>query len=205
MITTPPPSAIQPSSHPAPPKRGKPKNPKIKRETHRRFRLAHQSVNMKNTARTRLATLLALVSNPHAMSAAPIRPEPRYPAGSVIHGMPPDMLVAPPSSAMTPGRASERSQGQVGVGRKKKRLTVEFDGMDACACEDARKRVAHLQQFFFIHIIYVFCCRGNGDNHTYLVKPDRQQSASQIALVPAIHFSLPPTTENQRMRFFLRT
>lgn len=64
------------------------------------LRLAHQSVKMKKTARTRLATLLALVSNPHAMSAAPIKPEPRYPAGRVSQGIPPDMVVAPPSSAV---------------------------------------------------------------------------------------------------------
>ena len=69
------------------------------KQTHKRLLRAHQSVNIKNTARTRLATLLALVSNPHAISAAPIRPEPRYPAGSVSHCMPPDILVAPPSSA----------------------------------------------------------------------------------------------------------
>ena len=68
--------------------------------THRRLRRAHQSVKIKNAASTRLATLLAFVSNPHAISAAPIRPEPRYPAGSVSHGIPPDMLVAPPSSAV---------------------------------------------------------------------------------------------------------
>jgi len=42
--------------------------------TYRTFRLAHQSVKMKNTGRTRPATLLASVSNLHAMRAAPIRP-----------------------------------------------------------------------------------------------------------------------------------
>jgi len=68
--------------------------------THRTFRLAHHSVKIKNAARTMLATLLALVSNPHAMSAAPIRPEPRYPAGKVSQEIPPDMVVAPPSSAV---------------------------------------------------------------------------------------------------------
>jgi hypothetical protein len=87
----------QPSSPPTAP--APQKKTKKKKGTHRRFRLAHQSVNTKNTARTMLAILLALVSNPHAMSAAPIKPEPRYPAGSVSHDMPPDIIVAPPSSA----------------------------------------------------------------------------------------------------------
>lgn len=73
---------------------------KSKKKTYKTLRLAHQSVKMKKTARTRLATLLAFVSNPHAMSAAPIKPEPRYPAGSVSQGIPPDMVVAPPSSAV---------------------------------------------------------------------------------------------------------
>ena len=49
----------------------------VEHTTHKRLFRAHQSVNMKNTARTKLATLLALVSNPHAISAAPMRPEPR--------------------------------------------------------------------------------------------------------------------------------
>ena len=67
--------------------------------TYNQFRLAHQSVNKKNAARTREATLLALMLNPHAMREAPMNEEPRYPAGRVMMGTPPDMRVAPPSSA----------------------------------------------------------------------------------------------------------
>jgi hypothetical protein len=67
--------------------------------TYSQFFRAHQSVIKKNTARTRDATLEAFVSNPQAMSAAPMKEEPRYPAGRVSQGMPPDMEVTPPSSA----------------------------------------------------------------------------------------------------------
>jgi hypothetical protein len=63
-------------------------------------RLAHHRKNRKNTARTKQATLLAFVSKPHTISAAPIRLEPRYPAGSVSQAIPPDICVAPPSSAI---------------------------------------------------------------------------------------------------------
>lgn len=58
-------------------------------------------MNRKNAARTKEATLLALVSKPQVMSAAPIKEEPKYPAGRVNQGIPPDMLVEPPSSAMS--------------------------------------------------------------------------------------------------------
>ncbi len=67
--------------------------------TYRISRLAHHKVNRKNTARTRQATLLAFVSKPHAIRQAPMKLDPRYPAGSVSQGIPPDMRVAPPSSA----------------------------------------------------------------------------------------------------------
>ena len=50
------------------------------------------------------ATLLALVLKPHAIRHAPMKDEPRYPAGRVIQGMPPDMEVAPPSLAGGEGR-----------------------------------------------------------------------------------------------------
>jgi len=75
-------------------------NPAMKnRSTHvKKFLLAQKRVIKKNPANTRLAILLALVLNPQAINAAPMSDEPRYPAGSVIHGIPPDMLVAPPSS-----------------------------------------------------------------------------------------------------------
>lgn len=63
------------------------------------FLRAHQRVKRKNTARTMQATLLALMSKPHAIRQAPMNDEPRYPAGSVMKGIPPDILVAPPSSA----------------------------------------------------------------------------------------------------------
>jgi len=106
------------------------------------LRLAHQSVKTKKTARTRLATLLALVSNPHAISAAPIRLEPRYPAGSVIHAIPPDILVAPPSSATRTHALIRNSRMEMETGDTT--LTVELDGMDMRARENARKRVAHL-------------------------------------------------------------
>ena len=67
--------------------------------THSQLRLAHHKVNRKKAARTSEAILLALVSKPQAMRAAPMRPEPRYPAGRVNQGIPPDIRVAPPSSA----------------------------------------------------------------------------------------------------------
>lgn len=53
----------------------------------------------KKAARARLAILLALVLKPQAMRQAPMKEEPRYPAGKVKAGIPPDILVAPPSSA----------------------------------------------------------------------------------------------------------
>jgi len=108
------------------------------------LRLAHQSVKTKKTARTRLATLLALVSNPHAISAAPIRLEPRYPAGSVIHAIPPDILVAPPSSAARTHALIRNSRMEMEMEMGDTTLTVELDGMDMRARENARKRVAHL-------------------------------------------------------------
>ena len=61
--------------------------------------LAHQRVNKKKTAIIRVAILLALISNPHAIKQAPMNEDPRYPAGRVMSGIPPDMRVAPPSSA----------------------------------------------------------------------------------------------------------
>jgi hypothetical protein len=68
--------------------------------THSQFLRAHHNVKRKNTPRARQAILLALVSNPHAIRQAPMSEDPRYPAGRVIHGMPPDMRVSPPSSAI---------------------------------------------------------------------------------------------------------
>ena len=56
---------------------------KKKKSTYNKLRLAHHRVRMKNPASTRHAILLALVSNPHAINAAPIKEEPRYPAGRV--------------------------------------------------------------------------------------------------------------------------
>jgi len=68
--------------------------------THNQFLLAHHKVTKKHAAKTREAILLAFVSNPHAIRHAPMNEDPRYPAGNVIHCMPPDILVAPPSSAV---------------------------------------------------------------------------------------------------------
>ena len=68
--------------------------------THSQFLLAHHKVTKKHAAKTREAILLAFVSNPHAIRHAPMNEDPRYPAGNVIHCMPPDILVAPPSSAV---------------------------------------------------------------------------------------------------------
>lgn len=51
----------------------------------------------KQTPRTMLATLLATMSNPQNMSKAPIKDDPRYPAGSVIALIPPRICVTPPS------------------------------------------------------------------------------------------------------------
>ena len=44
---------------------------------HSKFLLAHQRVNKKNTASTKLATLLALVSKPQVIKQAPINEDPR--------------------------------------------------------------------------------------------------------------------------------
>ena len=70
----------------------------LEKTTYKISRRAHQSVNKKNPASTKDATLLAFVSNPQAIRQAPMKLDPRYPAGSVNHGIPPDMRVAPPSS-----------------------------------------------------------------------------------------------------------
>ena len=67
---------------------------------HIQLLLAHHSVKRKNTASTIDAILLALVLNPHAIKHAPMNEEPRYPAGRVNHGIPPDIAVEPPSSAV---------------------------------------------------------------------------------------------------------
>ena len=45
--------------------------------THNQFFRAHQRVKIKNTARTKQATLLAFVSNPQAIRHAPMKEEPR--------------------------------------------------------------------------------------------------------------------------------
>ena len=67
---------------------------------HIQLLLAHQSVKRKNTASTIDAILLAFVLNPHAIKHAPMNEDPRYPAGRVNHGIPPDIAVEPPSSAV---------------------------------------------------------------------------------------------------------
>ena len=59
--------------------------------------LAHHSVSRKQTPRTMLAILLATISKPQNMRSAPMREDPRYPAGSVIALIPPCMCVTPPS------------------------------------------------------------------------------------------------------------
>jgi hypothetical protein len=59
-------------------------------------------------------------------------------------------------------------------------LTIQFDGMDMCACEDAYERVAHL----FKRKIRVRtqaksetgqCSCRSLHNNTHLMKPDREQ------------------------------
>ena len=67
---------------------------------HIQLLLAHQRVKRKNTASTIDAILLAFVLNPHAIKHAPMNEDPRYPAGRVNHGIPPDIAVEPPSSAV---------------------------------------------------------------------------------------------------------
>lgn len=54
---------------------------------------AHHSVSKKQTPRTMLAILLATMLKPQKVSRAPIRLDPRYPAGNVIAWIPPDMCV----------------------------------------------------------------------------------------------------------------
>lgn len=58
---------------------------------------AHQSVKRKQTPRTKLATLLATISNPAKIKRAPMMDDPRYPAGNVIADIPPLICVTPPS------------------------------------------------------------------------------------------------------------
>ena len=111
---------------------------RVLQQTHRRLRRAHQSVKTKKAARTKLATLLAFVSNPHAISAAPIKPEPRYPAGSVSHGIPPDIIVAPPSSAVSVVVSHRLAK------RRKEGRTIELDRVDMRTREHAHERMAHL-------------------------------------------------------------
>jgi hypothetical protein len=103
----------------------------VEADTHNKLRRAHHSVNKKNTASTRLAILLAFVSNPHAIKQAPMKEEPRYPAGRVIHDMPPDMRVAPPSSAKHEvGGTVSLDQRELWV----EQHTIKFDGVDMAAC-----------------------------------------------------------------------
>ena len=66
--------------------------------------------------RTSVATFDAFVSNPQAIRQAPIKLLPRYPAGSVIAEIPPDILVIPPSSAKQARSTNPPgiSSGQVG-------------------------------------------------------------------------------------------
>jgi hypothetical protein len=78
--------------------------------TDTQLRRAHQRVKTKKPARANEAILLAFSLKPQAMSAAPTREEPRYPAGRVIQGIPPDMRVAPPSSAKTNISMSQREE-----------------------------------------------------------------------------------------------
>ncbi len=58
--------------------------------------------------------------------------------------MPPDMVVAPPSSAVC-----ECIYVSIGMRGRGRLLTIELDGMDVCTCEDAHERVAHL--IFFLN------------------------------------------------------
>jgi hypothetical protein len=67
--------------------------------THVKSRLAHHKVIKKNPASARQAIFEAFSLKPQAIKHAPMKDEPRYPAGKVIQGIPPLMLVAPPSSA----------------------------------------------------------------------------------------------------------
>lgn len=66
--------------------------------THSQFLLAHQRLIRKMTAKTKVAILLASKSYPQAIRAAPMKELPKYPAGRVNQGIPPLILVAPPSS-----------------------------------------------------------------------------------------------------------
>ena len=55
--------------------------PKPRSRQRQMYLRAHQRVKSQNPDRTRHAILLARVSNPHAMRQAPMKDEPRYPAG----------------------------------------------------------------------------------------------------------------------------
>ena len=111
--------------------------------TYNQFLRAHHSVNKKNAARTRHATLLALVSNPHAIKQAPMNEEPRYPAGRVTQGIPPDIRVSPPSSATY--SVSIRRSAHISVAL----LTVQFHRVDGRTGQYAGNRMTHLQKMRF--------------------------------------------------------
>ena len=61
-------------------------------------RRAQNNDNMKIAASTRVAILEAFVSKPQAIMQAPKKLLPKYPAGRVHMGMPPDIWVAPLAS-----------------------------------------------------------------------------------------------------------
>lgn len=66
-------------------------------QTHSQSLRDHHSVSRNATASTNEHTLLATMLKPQVIKHAPMKAEPRYPALSVIAGLPPDMCVTPPS------------------------------------------------------------------------------------------------------------
>lgn len=72
--------------------------------------LPHHSVSKKHPPTTKLATLLATISNPQNVNSAPISELPKYPAGKVSPLRPPCMCVTPPSRG---SRLMERTRPPV--------------------------------------------------------------------------------------------
>lgn len=134
-------------------------------ETYNQFLRAHHRVNRKNAARTRHATLLALVSNPHVIKQAPMNEEPRYPAGRVIQGMPPDIRVSPPSSATYQGEHSSITSQKCCVTDGRAPQSEWSHRSTSRRTHGSSTENALLDKLVVVH-------------HTHLVETDREQPPS---------------------------
>lgn len=110
---------------------------------------------MKITASTRVAILEAFVSKPQVIMQAPRKLLPRYPAGRVQMGIPPDIRVAPLAGRLearstnraihTPSSATGNYFSILYHNQRNIKLTIELDRMDPRACQDANDGVAELK------------------------------------------------------------